>query len=248
MSLCAKLIIQGGDFVKRAVKVTLAAICIVITVIVGVFTFRGYAMYRAAKAENPPLQAIEQIRRKEDFTPISELPKMYTDAVIAVEDRRFYYHNGIDPISICRALFNDVRQMKLVEGGSTITQQLAKNMFFTQDRKLERKIAEVFMAWKLERMLTKEEILELYVNSIYFGSGYYSVKSAALGYYGKQPSELDDFECTMLAGLPNAPSVYSLDNNPQLAMQRQAQVVAKLVKYGYISEKEGANITSGAEK
>lgn len=231
---------------KKFLKYSVLSICAVIFLIGAIITVKGYAMYCKVLRDNPPAQAIEKIKNDEDYVSIDVLPQMYLDAVIAVEDRRFYYHPGIDIISIGRAVLTDIREMKLVEGGSTITQQFAKNIFFTQSKKFERKIAEMFMALRLERMYTKDEILELYVNTIYFGSGYYSVRAASLGYFDKEPWELSDYESTMLAGLPNAPSVYSLDNNPELASQRQAQVINKLVKYGYIKEEEGERILSCA--
>ena len=125
-----------------------------------------------------------------------------------------------------------------MEGGSTITQQLAKNLYFTQEKELTRKAAEVFMAFELERNYSKEEILELYVNSIYFGDGYYDVSSASEGYFGKTPEELNDYEATLLAGVPNAPSVYAPTKNPDKAEQRRLQVVNRMIACGYITVAE----------
>ena len=143
------------------------------------------------------------------------MAQTYIDAVLAVEDKRFYRHPGIDPIAIGRALINDIRAGAYVEGGSTITQQLAKNQFFTQDKKLVRKVSEMFMAFKIESVLDKDKILELYVNSIFFGNGYYCVGDASLGYFGKSPSEMDFDECMLLAGIPNAPSNYNPVASPE---------------------------------
>ena len=126
----------------------------------------------------------------------------------------------------------------LIEGGSTITQQLAKNMYFSQEKKFTRKVAEVFVSNDIENLCDKETIFELYINSIYFGSGYYTVYDAAHGYYGKDPADLNDYECTMLAGVPNAPSVYSPDVNPKLAEERRQQVLECMVENGYIEEGE----------
>ena len=204
----------------------------------------GYKMFSDALENKSLSEAAEEIREMEDFTPISELPQTYLDAIIAVEDHRFGSHCGVDPISIARATWNNILAHGLVEGGSTITQQLAKNMFFTQEKSFIRKAAEVFMAVKIELEYSKDEILELYVNTIYFGSGYYNVKDACGGYFGKSPEDMTDYECTLLAGIPNAPSVYSLDENPELAEQRQRHVVEQMVKYGYISEAEGETISS----
>ena len=153
-----------------------------------------------------------------------------------MEDKRFYSHVGIDPIAIGRALVNDIKAGAYVEGGSTITQQLAKNQFFTQDKKIVRKIAEMFMAFKIESVLEKDKILELYVNSIFFGNNYYCVGDAAEGYFGKTPSEMNFDECTLLAGIPNAPTNYNPQASPELARQRQAQVIEKMKKAGYLKE------------
>ena len=164
------------------------------------------------------------------------------DAVVAVEDHRFEQHLGIDLIAIGRAAWNNLTSWSLREGGSTITQQLAKNMYFTQEKSFIRKIAEMFMAFRLESSYTKDEILELYLNSIYFGDGYYCVRDASQGYFGKDPIDMTDYESTLLAGIPNAPSVYSLTANPDLVEQRQQYVIQQMVKYGYISEGEGKKI------
>ena len=131
-----------------------------------------------------------------------------------------------------------------MEGGSTITQQLVKNLLFTQDKKVERKAAEVFAALEMESKYSKEEIFELYANTAYFGSGYYGIYQASIGYFGKEPSALTDYECALLAGIPNAPSVYSPMVNSELAQQRQQYVIRQMVKYGYISESEGEIILS----
>ena len=142
------------------------------------FIGNGYNMYKEAIETTPLEEKVEEIRSKENYAEFSELPQMYVNAVISVEDKRFYKHHGIDVLAIGRAFINDIKVMEFVEGGSTITQQLAKNMYFTQEKIIERKIAEVFMAWQIENKYSKQEIFELYVNTIYFGDGYYTVKDA----------------------------------------------------------------------
>lgn len=204
--------------------------------------YLGWQKYTAATKKMPLADAAAKIRADESFTPYEKIPEMFTNAVVAVEDRRFYGHHGIDIIGICRAVYNDVKTRSLTEGGSTITQQLAKNMYYMGDDTPSRKIAEMITAFKLEKSFTKREILELYFNVIYYGSGYYNIHDAAEGYFSKQPSEMDDYECTLLAGLPNAPSAYSPDKNPGLAAKRQKKVVRSMVKYGCISEAEGEDI------
>ena len=175
-----------------------------------------------------------EIESIDNYTTLDQLPRTYIDAVLAVEDKRFYRHPGIDPAAIGRALVNDIRAGAYVEGGSTITQQLAKNQFFTQDKKIVRKISEMFMAFRIESVLDKDKILELYVNSSFFGNGYYCVADASEGYFGKKPSEMDFDECTLLAGIPNAPSNYNPEASPELARQRQAQVLEKMERAGYL--------------
>ena len=206
------------------------------------FVGNGYDMYKQAIEQISVEDKIAEIKDKENYTNFSELPQMYKNAVIAVEDHRFYKHNGIDIIAIGRSDFNDIKAMSFVEGGSTITQQLAKNIYFTQEKKIERKIAEVFMAFEIEKNCDKDEILELYLNTSYFGDGYYTPKEACRGYFNKELNEMTDYECILLAGIPNAPSVYAPTKNPDLAKQRQRQVMKKMIEYGYLTEEEADNI------
>lgn len=205
-----------------------------ILIVGGILLWQGYREYREALQDKSVEEMARQIESIDNYTTLEELPQTYIDAVLAVEDKRFYSHPGIDPIAIGRALINDIRAGSYVEGGSTITQQLAKNQFFTQEKKIVRKVAEMFMAFKIESELDKDKILELYVNSIFFGNGYYCVGDACEAYFGKDPSEMDFDECTILAGIPNAPSNYNPVASPELARQRQAQVLEKMRKAGYL--------------
>ena len=211
---------------------------LVIIILIGVLFVKGYIDYREALNEKSVEKMAAEIELIDNYTTIDELPKTYIDAVLAVEDKRFYSHPGFDPIATCRALVNDIRAGSYVEGGSTITQQLAKNQYFTQDKKIIRKVAELFMAFKIESVLDKDKIFELYVNSIFFGNGYYCVADASWGYFGKPPSEMDFDECTLLAGIPNAPTNYNPVASPELARERQAQVIEKMKKAGYLKEEE----------
>lgn len=208
--------------------------------------YMGWRMYTQALEAMPLDQKVKQVQSQESYTSFEELPEIYVDAVIAAEDHRFYEHNGVDVIALGRALVNDIKSMSFVEGGSTITQQLAKNLYFTQEKELTRKIAEVFMAFHLEANYSKEELLELYVNSIYFGNGCYDVASATRSYFGIEPSQMDENQCTLLAGIPNAPSVYDLTQNPDLAAQRQRQVLHLMVKYEYLTATEASTIQPAA--
>lgn len=208
--------------------------------------YMGWRMYTQALEAMPLDQKVKQVQSQESYTSFEELPETYVDAVIAAEDHRFYEHNGVDVIALGRALINDIKSMSFVEGGSTITQQLAKNLYFTQEKELTRKIAEVFMAFHLEANYSKKELLELYVNSIYFGNGCYDVASATRSYFGIEPSQMDENQCTLLAGIPNAPSVYDLTQNPDLAAQRQRQVLHLMVKYEYLTATEASTIQPAA--
>ena len=203
------------------------------------YLYQWYNLYKEAINEVSIEDKVEEIKNAtEDYVEFEELPKDYINAVIAVEDRRFFEHNGIDLISISRAVLKDIQTFSLAEGGSTITQQLAKNTYFTQRKEFTRKVAEVFTAFEYEKVCSKEEIFELYVNTIYFGDGYYCISDAAKGYFDKEVEDMDLYECTLLAGIPNAPSVYSPTKNPELARQRQAQVLSKMVKYKYLTQEE----------
>lgn len=226
-------------FFKKIIMIIL----ILIAMILGVFVYQGYNLFEEAITETSIEEKIEEIKKeKENYIEYESLPEDYINAIVAVEDRRFFKHNGIDLISIGRAIVKDIQTMSLVEGGSTITQQLAKNTYFTQRKELTRKVAEVFMAFEYEKACTKEEILELYVNTIYFGDGYYCVYDASHGYFDKDPQDMNLYESTLLAGIPNAPSVYAPTKNPELAKERQAQVLSKMVKYKYLTQEQADQV------
>lgn len=206
------------------------------------YGMKGYQMYQNAISQTSITEKVDMVRGEENYTQYSELPEFYIDAVISVEDHRFEKHSGIDPIAICRAAWTDIRERSFAEGGSTITQQLAKNLLFTQDKMIERKVAEVFAAFDLEANYSKEEIFELYANTVYFGSGYYGIYAAAAGYFMKMPSELTDYESAMLAGVPNAPSVYSPDINMEAASQRAVQVLHSMIRNKVLTQEEAERI------
>lgn len=226
-------------FLKRLILIIL----FIAVVIFSYFTYQGYTLYKEAITEMSIEDKIKEIKvEKKNYIEYENLPKDYINAIVAVEDRRFFEHNGVDIISIARAVIKDIQTMSLAEGGSTITQQLAKNTYFTQRKEFTRKIAEIFMAVEYEKACSKEDILELYVNTIYFGDGYYCVYDASKGYFEKEPKDMNLYECTLLAGIPNAPSVYAPTKNPELAKQRQAQVLKKMVKYKYLTRKQADEI------
>lgn len=226
----------------KILKKIFITFCLIVVIAVGAVFYQGYDLYKKAIEKLPIEKMVANIQSMENYCSIEEMPQDYINAVIAVEDRRFYKHNGIDPISIGRAIITDIKTMSLAEGGSTITQQVAKNNLFTQEKKATRKIAEMFAARDIEKLCSKNEIFELYVNTSYFGDGYYCVRDAAEGYFDKEPKDMDLYECTLLAGIPNAPSVYAPTKNPDLAKQRQAQVLNKMLDNGYLTENEAKDI------
>ncbi|SDF23986.1 transglycosylase domain-containing protein [Sporolituus thermophilus] len=181
---------------------------------------------------------ITTIHSVENRLPVSinKIPKDLQNAFIAAEDARFYQHIGIDPRGILRAIWANITDRGVSEGGSTITQQLAKNALLSQERTLKRKIQEAVLALQIERQYSKTEILEMYLNQIYFGQGAYGVQAAAQVYFGKNVENLSLAECAMLAGIPKSPNYYSPTNNFKAAKERQLTVLNQMVKYGYIDE------------
>lgn len=204
----------------------------------------GYDYYQDSLQKKSFDNRISEIINNKKFIKYDDLSQNYINAVVAVEDHRFFKHGAVDLISIGRAMYTNISEKELQEGGSTITQQVAKNVFFTQEETLKRKAGEFFAAIDLEKKCTKEEIFAIYVNTAYFGNGYYGIKEASNGYYNKAPKDLNLDEASMLAGIPNAPSVYAPTKNPELARQRQQHVLRKMVKYRYISQEE-ANAVNG---
>lgn len=173
---------------------------------------------------------------------LDDVSKYFLMAVVAVEDKSFYQHHGIDIMGIARAALINLKSGKIVEGGSTITQQTAKNLFLSNERTFTRKIKEVFYAIQLERKYSKDEILQMYINSIYFGNGAYGVEVASRTFFAKEAKDLDLAESALLAGLPQWPSNYNPYENPDAAKNRQLIVLSRMEAEGYISaaEKEKA--------
>ncbi len=178
------------------------------------------------------------------YVSIKQIPKHLIDAVIAVEDSRFWKHKGIDYIGIGRALVTDILHMQLKEGGSTITQQLAKIMFLTPEKTISRKIKEAYLAIKIERELSKEKILELYLNNVYFGHGAYGVEMASKIYFGKSVTNINLAEAALLAALIKAPNAYSPYNDLVKAKQRQETVLERMEKEELITPQERKRASS----
>ena len=173
---------------------------------------------------------------KREPVPLETIPRDLTAALVATEDRKFYKHSGVDLKGIARAIYKDIKAGEFVEGASTITQQLAKTLFLTPRKTLVRKLKEAILAFQLERRYTKDEILELYLNQVYFGSGAYGVESAAKIFFGKSVKDLTLSECALVAGMPKSPSRYSPLVNPDLAVKRRNTVLQQMHDTGIISD------------
>jgi penicillin-binding protein 1A len=180
----------------------------------------------------------ELFTERRTIIPLNDIPVNLQNSFLATEDEHFFTHWGIYPAGIARAALSNLRHGRVVEGGSTITQQLSKVLFFTPEKSISRKMREFLLALQLERHYSKEEIFQLYMNQIYFGSGAYGVESAARTFFGKHVKDLNLAECAMLGGLPRSPRNYSPFSNPQAASRRRAWVLSRLRRAGYITSRE----------
>ena len=181
-------------------------------------------------------QAVNSRINSANYVKLQDIPESLQQAVVAVEDRKFYNHWGFDMEGIFRASLVNLQYGQVREGASTITQQLVKNLFLSQEQTMGRKAEEFVLAMDMELNYSKDEILELYLNTIYFGSGYYGIKEASEGYFGKEPAMLTLPESAMLAGIPNAPSLYSPYVDFMLAKKRQFIVLDAMTAAGYLRE------------
>jgi membrane peptidoglycan carboxypeptidase len=184
-------------------------ITIILTITIIPITFRGYRMYESAVRDTSIQEKVYEIRNDESYATLKEISPLFLLGVLESEDQSFYRHNGIDFKSTSRAILTNMKALKLVEGGSTITQQLSKNMYFSFEKKFERKIAEIFVVRRLENQLTKNEILELYCNIAYFGEGNYGIEGATIFYFDKLPSDLSAEEADILVKTLKSPSYYN---------------------------------------
>ncbi|HTY77245.1 MAG TPA: PBP1A family penicillin-binding protein [Candidatus Bathyarchaeia archaeon] len=178
------------------------------------------------------------------FVPLAQMPQALKQAVIATEDARFYQHFGVDPMGIARAVYQNFRRGRIVEGGSTITQQLAKVLFLTPDRSLDRKLKEAVLAIELERRYSKDRILEMYLNQIYFGHGAFGVEAASRTFFGKSVNELSPADAALLAGLPKAPSTYSPFEHPAAATRRRTTVINRMVETGALKADQAKRLAA----
>ena len=218
---------------SKNVKFKLIKIIIALTIII-FFSFMLITSYihKPVVADVEIESIINEIQSNSNYVQAKDINRTFLNAIVAIEDHRFYEHGAIDLISIARATLINIKNKEILEGGSTITQQLVKNVFLDMNQTFERKINEIFLAFELEKLYSKEEILELYVNVVYYGDGYTGIKAACNGYFNKQPKDLTEDEATLLAGLPQAPSLYALNNNYERALDRQQEVIEAYNRWG----------------
>lgn len=222
-------------FIRRL----LLFILVIIIIVGSVLYLNGNKLYKEKLSEISLENKVSSVRENSNFIKLNSLPTYYKDAVVSVEDRRFYSHGTIDFIALARATFSNIKQKDFKEGGSTITQQTAKNLYLIKEKDVSnRKVAEFLISRDLEKKYNKDEILELYVNTIYFGDGYYGIQEASKGYFNKDAKDLTLYEATMLAGVPNAPSLYAPTINFHLTQSRQKKVVSSMVETGTLSQEE----------
>jgi len=201
---------KGGVYMsKKYFWLGVMIMILVISIKVVPIVYDGYQMYHVAVNEKSIDEIVEEIKSDEDYVTIEEISPLYLQGVVDSEDQRFYQHGAIDLISIGRAVAKNIKAGSYVEGGSTITQQLAKNMYFSFEKKLERKVAEVLVAEQLEKQFTKEEILEMYCNVAYYGEGCYGLKEASKYYYGVSPDQLTDSQAKALIFTLRSPNNYN---------------------------------------
>ncbi|MEG0527003.1 MAG: biosynthetic peptidoglycan transglycosylase [Longicatena sp.] len=201
-----------------------------------VFAGVGFFNYKSAINKESIEDKVSEIQGRSEYVSSEDISPYLLKATVSIEDHRFYDHNGVDYFAMLRALVSNIFAKGIVGGGSTITQQLAKNLYFDYQSTYLRKASEVFMAYDLEGKLSKEAILELYVNVINYGDNYIGIKAASEGYFGKEPKDLSLNEATLLAGLPQSPSNYQLSDHKENALKRQKQVLEAMVRDEEITE------------
>lgn len=175
---------------------------------------------------------------KSEKVSVSQMPDNLKKAIVATEDKNFYYHKGFDPIALARSTVSNIMAGHIVQGASTITQQLARILFLSQEKTFDRKFKELIIAYRLEKTIPKNQILEMYLNNVYLGEGAYGVEAAAEVYFNKKVEDLNLAECALIAGLPQAPSVYSPYQNMDLALKRRAKVLKRMADEGFITAEQ----------
>ena len=194
--------------IKKIFKILLI-LMVVIAIFLAPIFYEAFEMYHSNYSDEKLTTIIEEVQANPGYVEIDNISDQYLEALIESEDLRFYSHHGFDIVSTSRAFFNNISAQKFQQGGSTITQQLAKNLFFSFEKKISRKLSELFVAFKIEKKLSKDEILELYCNIIYFGNGVYGIQSAAQFYYDKDNTQLSKMEIDALVKTIKSPNLYN---------------------------------------
>lgn len=221
---------------------------LVILIILTLFVGLGFVNYVKTTNDVSISEKVNEIKNQKSYVSYDDISEDLLKATVAIEDRRFYEHSGVEYRSMARALYQNVTAGEIRGGGSTITQQLAKNMYYTYQPSYLRKVSEIFTAYDIEKELSKKEILELYVNVINYGDNYIGIKAASEGYFHKNPKELTLDEATLLAGLPQSPANYQLSNHESSARKRQVQVLDAMIREEMIDENQKAAVVKQAEK
>ena len=204
----------------------------------GFILWRGHEKAEELTASLSLEQAVERVKSSQNYTPPDQIPEMLKEATVAIEDRRFYEHSGLDIIGLLRAAASQVIPDMVRSGGSTIGQQTIKNLYGLFEPDLEIKVAEVFLAGKLNELYSKDEILALYVNIITYGDGHIGITEAAGGYFGVTPMQLTDSQSVILAGIPNSPANLQLSNHYEAARNREQLILQAMVREEYLTQEE----------
>lgn len=229
--------------IRKLFLIFLLIIVILLTLFIGL----GFVNYVKATNDVSIQEKVKQIKSRDSYVSYDEINENLLKATVAIEDRRFYEHHGVEYRSMARALYQNVVAREIRGGGSTITQQLAKNMYYTYQPSYLRKVSEIFTAYDLEKELSKKEILELYVNVINYGDNHIGIREASEGYFHKKPKDLTLDEASLLAGLPQSPANYQLSNHEDVARRRQIQVLNAMVRESMINEDEKMAVIKQAE-
>jgi len=224
---------------KKILLKIIVVLILLITVLSSLLLRQGYLRYQE-EIENKPIEVlVNEYRNNDNYVEFNELSKDFINAVISVEDKRFFERKGYDFIALFRAIYHNFKARNIIEGGSTISEQIAKNLYLGgYVEGLQEKIAEIFIMNDLEKHYSKEVLFALYVNMNYYGDSYYGIYEAANGYYGINPNQLSLAQAAILAGLPNAPSIYQLSSGFDLAKDRQLWVLQTMYNNGFISESQ----------
>lgn len=231
---------------KKVLHIFLAMV-LVLCLGIASLAFYGYVQFQRFSSQYGNLTTlVQQAESKDSFVSYNDLPNTLIRATVSIEDHRFFEHEGFDMVGIARALLSQINENLLKSGGSTITQQLAKNLYGQYDSTFAWKMAEFYAARELESRYSKSEIFALYVNVINYGNDYTGIQEASEGYFGKEPSDLSDAQCTILAGIPQTPNKYALvsQENVQNAKERQKLILNAMVTYKYLNQNQADAIYS----